>query len=134
MQPNFEKIVATILFVIVCGTIGMVEKEKIFFWSSVQHIAVADHAGTEQVLEELDVSSELAEDDYINNDNDSSRININIATKEDLMSLPGIGDKLSDEIIDYRHSNNFQQIEDIKNVNGIGEKKFEEISDFICID
>lgn len=52
-------------------------------------------------------------------------ININIASKEELTVLNGIGPKLADRIIDYRTANEFQTIDDIKNVKGIGEKKFE---------
>lgn len=60
-------------------------------------------------------------------------IDINTAGKEELISLPGIGDKTADKIIDYREGNLFKTIEDIKNVSGIGEKKFEAIKDMIKV-
>ena len=59
-------------------------------------------------------------------------ININTATKEQLILLPGIGETLAQRIIDYRTANGpFQKIEDLMNVTGIGEKRFDAIKDLI---
>ena len=62
-------------------------------------------------------------------------ININTASKEELMALPKIGDVMSDRIIDYSEKNGgFKTIEEIKNVSGIGDKTFENIKDFITVE
>lgn len=63
----------------------------------------------------------------------NGKININTASKEELMSLSGIGEKKADEIIEYRESQKFGQIEDIMNISGIGEKTFEKLKDSITI-
>lgn len=54
-------------------------------------------------------------------------VNINTASKEELMTLKGIGETTAEAIIEYRKENKFTKIEDIKNVKGIGNKKFESI-------
>ena len=63
----------------------------------------------------------------------SNKVNINTATKEELMSLQGIGDVLSDRIIEYRKSAKFNSIDDIQRVKGIGEKTFENLKDSITV-
>ena len=61
-------------------------------------------------------------------------VNINTATKQQLTTLPQIGDSTADKIIAYRTKNGaFKSIEDIKNVDGIGDKTFEELKDLISI-
>lgn len=60
-------------------------------------------------------------------------VNINTASKEELMSLPSIGEFKADSIIIYRMENKFTKIEDIKNVSGIGESYFAKIKDLITV-
>ncbi|KAA5806738.1 helix-hairpin-helix domain-containing protein [Thermoanaerobacterium thermosaccharolyticum] len=63
------------------------------------------------------------------------KININKATKEELDTLPGIGEVTAQRIIDFREQHgNFQKIEDIMNVSRIGPKLFEQIKDKITVD
>ena len=64
----------------------------------------------------------------------SSLVNINTADKAALMTLPGIGEVLAQNIIDYREkSGGFSSIEEIKEVNRIGDKLFEQIKDSITV-
>ncbi len=62
------------------------------------------------------------------------KININIASKELLISLDGIGEVYSQRIIEYRDETKFTSIEDIKKIKGIGEKTFNNIKDKITVD
>jgi len=59
-------------------------------------------------------------------------LNINTATKEELTTIPGIGESKAKSIIDYREKNGqFKSIEDLLNVEGIGEKLYEQIKIYI---
>ena len=61
-------------------------------------------------------------------------IDINLATKEQFMTLPGIGDVLAQRILDYRQENGpFSRPEDLMKVRGIGKKRMEEILELITI-
>ena len=64
----------------------------------------------------------------------SGLININTATASQLTSLSGIGEKKAAAIVEYRdHNGDFTAIEELMNVPGIGEKIFEGIRDEITI-
>lgn len=100
----------------------------------------------------LNLAKKLKDEDYIlvdplieknsinesqgnsNNTNSNGKINLNKASKEELKSIPGIGDVTAQKIIDYRESNNgFSRVEDIKKIDRIGEKTFEKIKDKIDV-
>jgi competence protein ComEA len=52
-------------------------------------------------------------------------VNLNSATQAQLESLPGLGAKVAERILDYRQKNGqFKKVEDLMNVKGIGEKSF----------
>ncbi|MBU5440005.1 helix-hairpin-helix domain-containing protein [Tissierella sp. MSJ-40] len=81
-----------------------------------------------------DINKEIDSEHYENsNSTVESKVNINTCTKEELMSLPGIGEVTASKIIEYRDNNIFRSIDDIKNVSGIGEKKFEGIKEMITV-
>lgn len=62
------------------------------------------------------------------------KININTASAAELETLPRIGPAVAQRIIDYREKNGkFNRIEDIMKVPGIGEKVFEQIKDKITV-
>ena len=65
---------------------------------------------------------------------ENTKININTATLEELMTLTGIGEAKALSIIEYRNTNGrFQNIEDIKSIPGIKDGVFQKIKDQISV-
>ena len=61
-------------------------------------------------------------------------ININTATKDELVSLPGIGPAKAQAILDYRKAHgSFKTVEDLKDVKGIGAKRFEQLKPDLAV-
>ena len=63
----------------------------------------------------------------------SGPVNINTATKSELSTLPGIGKKTAQRIIDYRENHPFRRPKDIMKVKGIGKKKYEKLREYIVV-
>ena len=52
-------------------------------------------------------------------------VDLNAATAEQLETLPGIGERMAERIIEYREMNGgFKKVEELMNVRGIGEQSF----------
>ena len=61
-------------------------------------------------------------------------INLNTATLDQLETLPGIGRKTAERILEYRtKSGSFKRIEELMNVKGIGEKSFLKLKPLIVV-
>lgn len=70
----------------------------------------------------------------IENGYHTSKININTASLEQLMSISGIGETIAKNIINYRkNEGSFTKLEDIKKVSGIGDSLYEKIKDSITV-
>lgn len=91
---------------------------------------VAD--GTQLVIE--DKSSKRKRKTSGEGKTEDNRINLNTAAKEELMTLPGIGEAKAEQIITFREENGrFSQIEDIKKISGIKDGVFNRIRDMIKV-
>ncbi|HZM87746.1 MAG TPA: helix-hairpin-helix domain-containing protein [Blastocatellia bacterium] len=61
-------------------------------------------------------------------------VNLNIATADDLIKLPGIGEGMAKKIIDYRAQHGqFRRRQDIIIIDGFSEKKYRDIAEMICV-
>lgn len=103
------------------------------------HLIVYTETEYEKLLEAGRVNNDLylvntdTEDDETSGSS-KKLININLATKEQLMTLPGIGESYAERIIAYRQEHGqFNAIEDIMLVSGIKTAKFEKIKDLIKV-
>ncbi|MFN8674009.1 MAG: DUF655 domain-containing protein [Candidatus Sericytochromatia bacterium] len=61
-------------------------------------------------------------------------VNLNTATLEQLNNLPGIGEKMAENILSYRaKKGKFKSIEELKNIDRIGTKKFNKLKNKVSV-
>jgi competence protein ComEA len=62
-------------------------------------------------------------------------LNLNTATTDDLIKLPGVGEVIAKRIIDYRERHvRFRRPEEIIIIEGFSENKYRAIADSICVE
>ena len=62
-------------------------------------------------------------------------IRLNSASREELMTLEGIGETLADRILAYREAHGgFDSLEELMKVEGIGQKRFDALRDRLVLD
>ncbi len=141
----------TVIYVHVCGS---VKKPGVYSFSKesrvYEAIEAAGGATKNAKLELLNLALILKDGDkiYIPDIDDTDEpysdvtgsngidvlVNINTASKDELMTLPGIGEAKALAIIGYREDNgSFSDVEDIMKVSGIKESAFSKIKDLICV-
>ncbi|HAL56038.1 MAG TPA: hypothetical protein DCP63_06090 [Bacteroidetes bacterium] len=61
-------------------------------------------------------------------------VNLNTASKEQLIKLPGIGETTAERIILYREDvGKFEAPEDLKKIKGISKKKYDQLKSLITV-
>ena len=64
----------------------------------------------------------------------AAKVDLNTATGKELESLPGVGPRTAELIIEYREQHDgFQKIEELMNVRGIGERTFLRLRSLITV-
>ena len=75
-----------------------------------------------------------AGNNIVSGDAGKVKVNINIATQEELESINGIGASTAKKILDYREKNGyFKSVDDLTNISGIGKSKVESIREFVVV-
>ena len=149
--------IKVVLFLAVIFIIGLGAK-YIFFQNSVANAKKYDYSIQDSIFETIkiadnglrdkeidsqavDYKQEVLDFNTINFKNSKKdvppekSININEASLEELIKLPGIGQKTAGSIINFRKKiTRFKKLEDILNVKGIGTSKFNKIKKYIYIE
>ncbi len=140
-----EEIIQTEIYVFVCGA---VKNPGVYALSEGDRVVEAINAAggfLEDAAKDAWNQAEILQDEmkiYIptmeelqnQSEAGTGKININTASKEDLMGLPGVGEAKAKQIISYRESHGlFKHIEDIMSISGIKEGLFEKIKEYITV-
>ncbi len=87
-----------------------------------------------KIGEEIDKTIASYDNTIKNQVVNSTLVNINTASSNELMGLPGIGEVKAQAIINYRETvSAFRSIEELKEVSGIGDKTFEKLKALITV-
>lgn len=100
-----------------------------------QRYYITDSFGTEVLNADTSAAGSDPEETVQNSEqSDSGTINVNTATREELMTLSGVGEAKADAIIAYRETvSPYETTEDIMKVDGIKEGLFQKISSRITV-
>ena len=128
------------IFVHVCGAVnapGVYEMdagsrifEAIEAAGGMKQKAAAESINQAEILSDGQQIYIMSKDEVVTESD--GKVNINKASKEELMELPGIGESKADAIVKYRQQHgNFKSIEAIMEIEGIKEGVFHKIEDQI---
>ena len=102
------------------------------YWNQAMLLSDGQKIYIPRIDEEIEESS--LETGVGSEDSEDIRININTASKEQLMELPGVGESKAESIISFREENgDFASPEDIMKVTGIKEAMYSKIKDYIRV-
>lgn len=144
-EDEGQKADADRIYVYVCGAVvapGVYELpdgsrvyEAIAAAGGFREDAVTTQVNQAEILEdEMRIYVPTAEEMMQDAVSGKGKVNLNRASKEELMTLPGVGASRAESIIQYRkEQGSFKKIEDVMQISGIKEALFEKIKDYITV-
>ena len=116
---------------------GLTEAAGQVYLNQAAHLTDGQRIYVPSKEEEQSLTEELSPTDRANGQTakDTGKVNLNTATKAELLSLNGIGESRAEAILAYREANGrFGNIEDLKKVDGIKEGIFQKIREQITVE
>ena len=111
------------------------------FYAGRNTLSTTENGGLAQIyLERIPETSQAAsvpEEPVSTPDEDENveKVNLNTASKEELMALPGVGETLADRILEYRNMHGiFYAVEELLGISGIGTKKLDAIATYVTVE
>ncbi|WP_346887163.1 helix-hairpin-helix domain-containing protein [Clostridium sp. UBA1056] len=110
------------------------DKERIYFSKVLEDEQCIKIYKIGEDAEELEMEVQGQQENGLKTVDLKGKININKATVEELMTVPGIGKVKAQSIIDYRNENGkFKSVDELTNITGIGAKTLEKLRDKVDI-
>jgi len=81
----------------------------------------------------MELSEEVPSVEVENDKIPKGKLNINNASFEDLVKVPGIGPKTASLILERRQREKFRSIEELKEIKGIGDKKLQKLKEYVDV-
>lgn len=132
MSDNQKNLLVWLMMLVMLAVYGIV------FFCTMPSFETADRViyhfkSSAQTDEDADFSAPKGRS--VSEDATGEKIHINTATKEELMTIPGIGDVYAERILAYRERNGgFTNPEELLNISGIGEKRLEKWKPYLDFD
>ena len=152
-EQQTEESKETMLYIYVCGQVkhpgvytipagsriydlfvlagGLTESADTNYWNQARLLQDGEMI---YVPSKEEVENHFGEDDFTGKTNDTEKVNINTATKAELMELPGIGEAKAMAILQYRQENGrFSSLEELMKVEGVKGAVYAKIKAYIEI-
>lgn len=120
---NLAKKVTDEMVILVCGKQNLKE-EKI---NDENTPVIENKCSVPDIINDASIINNVSitNDSYVSEIDD--KINISTLTKDELLSIPGIGEVKANKILEYKNKYGLNKVDDLKEVDGIGNQTYEKI-------